>query len=171
MLKDIKHNSDGSTTVTVRRLKRRIRAGDGTFRTLVSLDGEAWVLEASEHKLRRRLTSASNLHGNRWVKGKKKEFDARINPGVQTDSWLNPVPKHGSPMLGKAKGKAQKFRKNLRRKKERNVKVMKAVHFHMCPGEDHPHTKRRFSCSCERPKARHVMCGSSKCLYDYKVKA
>lgn len=132
-------------------------AGESEQR-LVSYDGISWQMD--QHKARRRLQSAINLKGKRWAKQKEKQLDVATNKHAEKrkpESTLIQVDHHGSPFLGKAKGKNQKYKRNLKRKKEREVKIMRPVHFHRCHGE-------RFSCSCDTPWKKR-RCGGQYCLH------
>lgn len=157
------------TTITVRRIEKTVRAADGTVRKLVSYDGETWQMD--KMAARRRVTSATNLHGRKFEKKLKKKFVAYTNPGTQEvpDPVILPVDYHGTPLIGKDKGK--KGRRNMRRKKEQNVvqramvpgfagigMVPKPIHKHRCHG-------RMFVCSCDTPYLKRK-CGGSVCLRD-----
>ncbi len=68
------------------------------------------------------------------------------------------LPEVHSPILGKEKGKKHALRRNLRTKKEPEVRFVKAVHFHRCHG-------RKYSCSCDTPWFRRP-CGGSQCVFN-----
>ncbi len=156
---------------TIKRLQKRIRDADGRFRILVSYDGTTWHLD--DKKAQRRITAASNLHGKTFMEKIDAEWDRIMGTVTKAvpDPVLLPVTTHGSPILGKAKGKNQKYRRNLRVRKEREVQqrqyvpgahgigmVPKGVHKHRCHN-------RFFMCSCEFPWLKRK-CGNTICLHE-----
>ena len=165
------------------RMERKIRANDGTWRTIVSYDGGlTWQMNASA--AHRRITAATNLsnaESKKYGNSKKKydwngelvtfktklekTYQAYVGPDAEDSKVPNrhagpvllPVEHHGSPILGKAKGKPQKYRKNLRPKREPQVKIMRPVHWHYCHG-------RRYVCSCDEKWKRRPCGGDAGCL-------
>ena len=147
------------------RMERKIRANDGTWRTVVSYDGGlTWQMNANA--AHRRITAATNLLGKPYKKKIAKEYQAYVGPEEDEDSKvpnrhaspvLLPVEHHGSPILGKAKGKPQKYRKNLRPKREPQVQIMRPVHWHYCHG-------KRYCCSCDEKWKRRPCGGDAGCL-------
>lgn len=171
-LYDVKKTKDGGFETTSRRLTKQIVVNNQIV-TMVSLDGSTWVLEQNEAREQRRIQGGINLHGARWAKTKKKDFDARINPG-KVKAAVPPMLEYtDSSFLGKDQGKQQKYRRNLRRKKEKLPKIAKPVHFHTCRGVFHPkkydlHEKEyntKFICACDKPRTSRF-CGPNFCLYD-----
>src|SRR6266699_2375680 len=167
------------------RMERKIRAKDGTWRTIVSYDGGlTWQMNANAAA--RRITAAANLLGNKKFFGKNKKpkffwngepvsfqtklaktYQAYVGPEKDEDSKVPtrhagpvilPVEHHGSPILGKAKGKPQKYRRNLRTKREPQVQIMRPVHWHYCHG-------KRYVCSCDEKWKRRPCGGDAGCLH------
>lgn len=169
-------DDDGNVSITVRKIDKVIRAADGTLRKMVSFDGgETWVWDKKAHKEQSRLNNVARLQEGRrrkkdpdfirwpesWDEEKRQEIDARTNPGVQAVPLpvILPVTRYGSRPVKKT-GKNQKYRKNLRPKKERNVRILRPVHFHRCHGE-------KFICACATPKVKRL-CGGKEgefCLH------
>lgn len=150
-------DADGNVTISIQRAEKVIRASDGTLQLMVSFDGETWVLEKNQQKEKLRLSRAANLHGSQWIEARKAELQSRIDPGnpKTPDPEILPVTHHGQRIV-KKRGKQQKYRRNLRKKHERNVLISQPVHFHRCHGT-------KYSCSCETPwKSRR--CGGKYCL-------
>jgi hypothetical protein len=151
-------HTDGSVTLSVKRMEKIIRARDGSMRKLYSFDGERWRMDAKAEK--RRMQSAENLHGAKWRKAQEKKFVIANNKGSgePLPPVILPVEHRTSPLLGKEKGKNQKYHKALKpRKPEREVLVMRPVHRHRCHG-------RYFLCSCEFSYFKRL-CGGTICLH------
>jgi hypothetical protein len=173
MIKTRTVHDDGSISIAVNKLEKTIRASDGTLQKMVSFDGEVWRLEAHENKEALRLSRAANLRGRKWLKAKTQHFNARhVNQGTgYQPPVILPVEHHGNPFLGKEKGKNQKYRRNLRRRKaDKEVKLKRenididklpVIHRHRC------HDKF-FICSCEFPYLKRKCGGSAGCLREMK---
>ncbi len=172
---------NGDVSYTVQRMEKKIRAKDGTWRTLVSYDGVTWGMDVAKEQ--RRVRAVTNLHGKRLAKKQKAEnkqarLERRVPHPITRERQFQvannqhaseprrphpvilPVTPSGSPMLGKAKGKNQKYRRNLKKRVvqlEPKVELLKPVHYHRC------HYKR-YPCSCDTPWQRRL-CGGDKCLY------
>lgn len=181
-----------------RKITKKIRAADGTWRVMVSFDGVHWRLDKNAADEAARLHRVAKLMNNRVavsrdpVTGdKKKRRVPLVDPqtgkrttferlqdknltellrpsgeGVASPPVILPVTRIGGTQLPKKKGKNQKYRRNLKRKKERVVRVARLVHRHSCHGVHHPMVKGEtyFICSCYEPK-KHRNCGGDTCLY------
>lgn len=171
---------------------KEVRGADGKLHTLYSYDGGAsWALDYKDVQKRQRAVENFQEYRERKNPEKyKKRKIARSRPGLHGPVIL-PVRHHGSPILGKEKGKPQKFRRNLRSKpptasprlrvsghvqhKPPKMKdrrpwipsvtgvglVPKPVHRHKCYNADHP---KSFNCMCDEPKRKLAWCGETHCL-------
>lgn len=162
-LASIEHNQDGSVTFSINVMTRKIRASDGTFRTLYSYDnGESWGAKAGQ--MRSKIERAERLHEYRpKMKDGAKEPSpmdkiAERHSGVTVrvpEPVLMEMPSHhGQPLSREG---AKKTRRSLRNFK--NVVAVRPVHIHRC----HNAT---YSCSCDTPWKKRP-CGGSHCLYDH----
>lgn len=148
---------DGDPRITVPRMEKLIRAADGTMRRLVSFDGERWRMDAAAEK--RRIQSATNLHGKTWAKKVEKKFQVANNHGTRySPPVVLPVEHHGNPFLGKEKGKKHHLRRNLRSQPVKEVRVrLTKVHYHRCHNE-------RYACMCLTAWQRRPCGGEAGCL-------
>lgn len=156
--------------VTVNRLEREeiVTYMDGNLKrkkkvTLVSYDNIHWQMD--QQKAHTRFKRASRL---RPKFGKKAVQRVTATATRKEQPVLLPVSHHGAVMLGKAKGKNQKHKRNLRVKKERHVasqvvtgptgqsKVLRKSHYHWCHG-------KQLVCQCDTPYFRRL-CGGDLCL-------
>lgn len=93
------------------RLKQRIRALDGTWRTIYSYDGISWGMDA--RRAQNRFKRGSQL---RPKFGQKAKDRLTIGATEKEAPVFMPVTRIGGTFLGTANGKNQKYRRNLRRK-------------------------------------------------------
>jgi hypothetical protein len=94
-------------------------------------------------------------------KGKQQKYRKNLREPVPTDARFE------TQSLKGAKRKKVERKRDLLDKRGKQVEVYKTVapvHYHQCPDFNHPAFRRRFSCSCDRPKAKFILCGGSKCL-------
>jgi len=138
------------------RMEKIIQTPEGP-KTLYSFDGLKWSLSIEDAK--KRASAAINLHGRPYAERMTAHVLAITNPGtdVPPAPVLLPVQEHGSAFLGRAKGKAQKYRRNLRRKKELLGVIPRPVHYHRCHN-------RSYVCSCDSPMPKRRPCGGDQCL-------
>lgn len=102
---------------TVYRQTKQIRALDGTIRTLVSYDGESFGMD--DHRAHMRFKRTVQLRP-KTKNGRSREDAAagRISqPKTEKEApMFMPATRITGSMLGRATGKKQRFRRNLRRR-------------------------------------------------------
>jgi hypothetical protein len=149
----------------MKRVEKQITTKEGTV-TLYSFDGIRWHLSSKDAA--RRVNAGWQFQKYREEQ-KKRGPDGRFKKQEKKETIVSPesrleslgIVRHGSPILGKAKGKNQKYRRNLRAKKEQDVRVMRkaAIHYHRCTGH-------RFACACETPYLKRKCSGGPLCLLE-----
>lgn len=182
----IRHNDDGSSTIELGVITKRIRAADGKWRTLTSLDGVTWALDA--HRQRVRHNRGVQLH-----KAREAKVAAALDEKLRADKArgvtkrpvnLPDMQRIIQPqMLGKDKGKGGRRifvrqkgvildTNKAHKRKPADPKVyekdkLKPVHYHRCHDRDHILNEdlgRKFPCMCDTPWKKRF-CGGAVCLH------
>lgn len=163
-LAKIEKKDDGTIEISVVKKTRRIRAADGTWRTLTSYDNERFVLNKRKEQKRidakdRREPGWAAMVQNH-VLTDNKEGNRQKRLAKTPEPVMAPRQLFSLTSIGEEKSR-ERSRRGRHLKNFIDVPLMRKVHPHWCHGV-------QYMCCCDTPYFRRK-CGVTFCLKERLV--